>query len=691
MAWAGGGHQVDTALSVPPIALPDSGVFRGQYLRLFAEAKPQADWQLAVASAQLVEWRPGVVLDPERAYWLKLKFYNPTRASYQWLLTFDDRWHINLVDFYQLPVGGSECHLRAGTYRPTRELTNPQDRFRTQLTVAPGDTLYLWARIANITNYSVVPTFVVQELRAGLAQEHDQQLVELAFLMAFLVMALYNAGLFFTHRRVVYVWYVAYLLAMAGFFAYQEFYFFDYFFGNIPVFTLYGYTPLEGAIFITYAFFVREFYRLPTQLPKVNWANNWIIYLALVKVGASLAILAIWFDVYWSDLVLASTSLVQLALMCYLLWHLRQVRERASQIVWWGIVVLIVLTFVQTGKAALIIAQVLPGPFDNQTYLIQAGAIFEIVCFSLALGLKAKQHEVDKQEAQAEIIQLKQTQNERLEQQVEKRTRDLQEAYEALKQHKEELTALNENLEYLIQKRTAELTHALDELTTKKNGLEEFSYITSHNLRGPIAQLLGLTSIFNAQNPADPFNLEVIARLQQSAQQLDEVIHDLNRVLVFGDEAAGQAPVLLSDLVTSVLASLDHDIVSSGTSISLDFAEVDLVVTIKDYLASVIYHLVSNAIKYRSDVRPPHVWVRAARAGEEVCLEVRDNGLGIDMSRVNHYKIFGMYQRLHTHTEGKGLGLYLAKAQVEALHGRIELDSKLGSGSTFKIYLPAHV
>jgi signal transduction histidine kinase len=673
------------------VALADSGVFRAQHLRLFAEAGPQADWRLAVAGAQPVEWQPAVTLDPQGAYWLKLKFYNPTLATYHWLLTFDDRWHVNLVDCYQLSGAGQVHHLRAGTYRPHRELTDARDRFRSQLTVPPGDTLHLWARIANITNYPIMPAFSVQELRAGLAQNHNQQLIELALLSAFLVMALYNTGLFFTHRRAVYLWYVAYLLAMAAFFAYQEFYFFDYFFGNIPVFTVYAYTPLEGAIFITYAYFVREFYGLASQLPKVNQANNWIIYLALVKVGTSLAILLIWFDMYLSDLVLAGTSLAQLALMCYLLWHLRQVRERASQIVWWGMAVLTVLTFVQTSHAALVIAEVLPGPLNNQTYLIQAGAILEIVCFSLALGLQAKQHEVDKQQAQAEIIQLKQTQNERLEQQVKKRTKDLQEAYESLKQHEEELTVLNENLEYLIQKRTAELTHALDELTIKKNGLEEFSYITSHNLRGPIAQLLGLTSIFNAADPADPFNQEVIARLQQSAQQLDEVIHDLNRVLVFGDEAAGQAPVLISDLVSTVLASLDHDIVSSGTSISLDFAEVDLVVTIKDYLASVLYHLLSNAIKYRSDVRPPQVWVRAKRVDEEVCLEVSDNGLGIDLATVNQYKIFGMYQRLHTHTEGKGLGLYLAKAQVEALHGRIELDSKLGWGSTFKIYLPAQV
>jgi signal transduction histidine kinase len=70
------------------------------------------------------------------------------------------------------------------------------------------------------------------------------------------------------------------------------------------------------------------------------------------------------------------------------------------------------------------------------------------------------------------------------------------------------------------------------------------------------------------------------------------------------------------------------------------------------------------------------------------CLSVRDNGLGINLKNTDHYKIFGLYQRMHTHTEGKGLGLYLVKTQMESMNGRIEVESEPGQGSEFRMYWP---
>jgi signal transduction histidine kinase len=69
------------------------------------------------------------------------------------------------------------------------------------------------------------------------------------------------------------------------------------------------------------------------------------------------------------------------------------------------------------------------------------------------------------------------------------------------------------------------------------------------------------------------------------------------------------------------------------------------------------------------------------------CLSVQDNGLGMDTS--DSYKIFGLYQRMHTHVEGKGFGLFLVKTQVEAMRGRVEVESTINQGSTFRVFLPA--
>jgi signal transduction histidine kinase len=102
-------------------------------------------------------------------------------------------------------------------------------------------------------------------------------------------------------------------------------------------------------------------------------------------------------------------------------------------------------------------------------------------------------------------------------------------------------------------------------------------------------------------------------------------------------------------------------------------------------LRSVVYNLLSNALKYRHPDRPPRVRLSAGPQDGYQVLEVQDNGLGLDLS-LGQDKLFAMFQRLHTHVEGTGIGLYMVKKIVENAGGRIEVESQLGLGSTFRVY-----
>ena len=103
-------------------------------------------------------------------------------------------------------------------------------------------------------------------------------------------------------------------------------------------------------------------------------------------------------------------------------------------------------------------------------------------------------------------------------------------------------------------------------------------------------------------------------------------------------------------------------------------------------LRSVVYNLLSNALKYRHPARRPHVDVRAHLRPGHTVLEVHDNGLGLAPGQ--QARLFGMFQRFHDHVEGSGIGLFIVKRMVENAGGRIEVHSQLGAGTTFFVHLP---
>jgi signal transduction histidine kinase len=114
------------------------------------------------------------------------------------------------------------------------------------------------------------------------------------------------------------------------------------------------------------------------------------------------------------------------------------------------------------------------------------------------------------------------------------------------------------------------------------------------------------------------------------------------------------------------------------------------VVSVRSYVQSILFNLLTNAIKYRSPHRPLEIEVFSYQEGNFICLGVQDNGLGIDLEKYQD-KLFGMYKRFHQHIDGKGLGLHLVKTQIEALGGSIAVESAKGEGTTFKVMFPVEV
>jgi len=107
---------------------------------------------------------------------------------------------------------------------------------------------------------------------------------------------------------------------------------------------------------------------------------------------------------------------------------------------------------------------------------------------------------------------------------------------------------------------------------------------------------------------------------------------------------------------------------------------------IEAYLESIIINFITNGIKYKSVKEGAYVKISSHTEKGYVVLKFEDNGLGMDLKLVKH-KLFGMYKTFHTHKDSRGIGLFITKNQVEALGGKIEVESAVGIGTTFKVFL----
>lgn len=227
------------------------------------------------------------------------------------------------------------------------------------------------------------------------------------------------------------------------------------------------------------------------------------------------------------------------------------------------------------------------------------------------------------------------------------------------------------------------------DLIQHNSHLEQFTYIVSHNLRAPVANIIGLTEMLKEYDQdLDPdARQEVVERLSLSIKNIDTVIKDLNNVLQARKPVnEKKETVNLKSLCDDIITNTYNSIIKENVKLDYSFDEIESVFTIRSYLYSIFYNLISNSIKYRQTGIAPVITITSHKVKDKVELRFKDNGKGIDMEK-NGAQLFGLYKRFDTSVEGKGMGLFMVKTQVEALGGTIEINSKLGEGTEFIITL----
>jgi signal transduction histidine kinase len=262
-----------------------------------------------------------------------------------------------------------------------------------------------------------------------------------------------------------------------------------------------------------------------------------------------------------------------------------------------------------------------------------------------------------------------------------------------------QLQQFNQELEFRVQQRTEELAATNAELYQSNTrlrhtnaDLDNFVYTASHDLKSPISNIEGLLLLLPELLPKavqeDKQVAPVLAHMQESAERFKRTINHLTDVSRLQAEFTQPVmPVRLADIVEDVRQDLLPQLTQDQAQLEVHVAESWPRVFSGKNLRSIVYNLLSNALKYRHPDRPPHVRIACVPADNQLVLTVQDNGLG--MSAQQQTRLFQLFQRLHTHVEGTGVGLYMVKRIVEQAGGTITVQSQLGVGTTFTLAFPA--
>ncbi len=230
---------------------------------------------------------------------------------------------------------------------------------------------------------------------------------------------------------------------------------------------------------------------------------------------------------------------------------------------------------------------------------------------------------------------------------------------------------------------------ARKELYRQNQDLQQFTYIVSHNLRAPLANVLGLVDLLASLDANSMDFYTTLGHLHANAHQLDAVFQDMNTILAIRDarNVAATEHVLLADIVEQAHRTLQEPLQQYGGTLHVDLPAGLRVRGNRAFLYSIFFNLLSNSIKYRAEARPLRVEVQGSETPEHnIRISFADNGSGFDLDKAGP-DVFKLYKRFHPQHPGRGIGLYLVRMHVEAMNGRVEVHSRVDVGTQFIIHL----
>ncbi len=244
-------------------------------------------------------------------------------------------------------------------------------------------------------------------------------------------------------------------------------------------------------------------------------------------------------------------------------------------------------------------------------------------------------------------------------------------------------------IEQKILEQNARLQALTADLRRKNEQLEEFTQIVSHNLRSPMGNMLTLITFMETATSEEDKE-QYIRYLKESSSKALTTLEELNEVLKLKqNENIEKQHLNFEHVFNQIKAMISAKITETSADIRVDFSQAPTIQYPNIYLESIFLNLLTNALRYSKPGRSPVIEVKTYYINNELILEVKDNGVGINLERYGHH-IFKLQKTFHKHPESRGIGLFMIKNQIEAMGGEISVESQEDIGTTFFVNFNKH-
>lgn len=234
------------------------------------------------------------------------------------------------------------------------------------------------------------------------------------------------------------------------------------------------------------------------------------------------------------------------------------------------------------------------------------------------------------------------------------------------------------------KKQELEFMNYMDIISDQNKRLINFAHIVGHNLRSHAANFEMILHIMDTLKDEQK-KREFLLMLKDNSKSLSSTIQNLQEIVsVQTNVKVEKQPLVLAKFIKKTLDVLSGEINSKQAKVETNVSP-DVVINYNPaYMESILLNFISNAIKYSSPNRQPEISINYVSGDAQAVLEIKDNGMGIDLTK-NEKLIFGMYNTFHGNEDALGIGLFITKNQVEAMGGKIWVESAVDQGSSFKI------